>query len=320
MWKTAVIVAACVAFATGAAAQGYPNKPVKMIVPWPAGGVADVAARTIAEEMRATLDQPVVVDNRPGASGKIGTELVSRSPADGYTILYTNPSNHTAPTLANKDVTFDPINDFTPIVQTAEASYFLVVNANAPYKTAKDLIEAARANPGKLNIANAGVGSVSHFALAKFLNEAKIDVVQVSYKGEGPAVNDLLAGAVQMMVMTGAKQFVDDGRLRALATMSPKPWFSLPDVPPMSQAANLPGFKFIGWQGIAGPPKLPPDIVAKLNAAGNAAAKSPKVQKLFQEAGLQPSGGTPEQFAAVIKTDLGTLKQVMAEAHLTFEQ
>ncbi len=320
MWRAAIIAAAWVAMATGAAAQGYPNKPVKMIVPWPAGGVADVAARTIAEEMRATLDQPVVVDNRPGASGKIGTELVARSPADGYTILYTNPSNHTAPTIANKDVNFDPIGDFTPIVQTAEASYFLVVNSNSPYKTAKELIAAARANPGKLNIANAGVGSVSHFALAKFLSEAKIDVVQVSYKGEGPAVNDLLAGAVQMMVMTGAKQFVDDGRLRALATMSPKPWFSLPNVPPMSEAADLPGFKFVGWQGIAGPPKLPPDIVAKLNAAGTAAVKSPKVQKLFRDAGLQPTAGTPEQFATVIKNDLGTLQQVMADAHLTFEQ
>ena len=319
MWRALIAVAATVC-AGQAAAQSYPNKPVHMIVPWPAGGIADVAARTVAEEMRPALGQPVIIDNRPGASGKIGTELTARSAPDGYTILYTNPSNQTAPTLVNVDNTFDPIADFTPIVQTVEASYFLVVSSSSPYKTAKELIAAARAQPGKLNIANAGVGSVSHFALAMFLAEAKLDVVQVSYKGEGPAVTDLLSGAIQMMVMTGAKQYVDDGRLRALATMSAQPFFSLPNVPPMAQAADLPGFKFSGWQGIVGPAKLPKEVVDKLNAAGNAAVKSPRVQASLREGGILPKGGTPGEFGEVIKNDLATLKRVKLEANLKFDQ
>ncbi|HEX9464550.1 MAG TPA: tripartite tricarboxylate transporter substrate binding protein [Alphaproteobacteria bacterium] len=320
MQRIFALLAVLAATTGGAAAQTYPNKPVKMVVPWPAGGVADICARAIGEEMRATLGQPVIIENRPGASGKIGTEVVARSPADGYTIIYTNPSNHTAPTFVDKQIGFDPIADFTPVIQTAEASYFLVVNANSPYKTAKELMAAARAQPGQLNIANAGLGSVSHFALAMFLSSAKIDVVQVSYKGEGPAVNDLLAGAVQMMVMTGAKPFVDDGRLRALATMSPEPWFNLPDVPPMAQAADLPGFKFVGWQGIAGPAKLPKDVQSKLNAAANTALRSERVQNTLREGGIRPTGGAPELLEQAIKTDLATFRRVIAEAHLTFEQ
>lgn len=301
-----------------ALAQAYPSRTVRMIVPWPAGGVADVAARTVAEGMREPLGQPVIIENKPGASGKIGTEFVARSAPDGYTLLYTNPSNQTAPAVVDPKIGFDPVADFTPVAQTARATYFLVVNAKSPYRTAKELIAAARAQPGKLNIANAGVGSVSHFALAMFLTSAHINVVQVVYKGEGPAVNDLLGGAIQMMVMTGAKPFVDDGRLRALATMSPQPWFNLPDVPPMAEAADLPGFSFLGWQGIVGPAGLPPQVREKLNAAANAALRSPRVQSVFSQAGIQPAGGSPQEFEATIKNDVVTLRKVMADAHLTF--
>jgi tripartite-type tricarboxylate transporter receptor subunit TctC len=307
--------------ATGAAlAQTYPDRPVRMIVPWPAGGVADVAARVIADGMRETLGQPVIVDNRPGASGKIGTEFVARSTPDGYTILYSNPSNQTAPAVVDPKIGFDPVADFTSVALTARSSYFLVVNSNAPYKTAKELIAAARAKPGQMNIANAGVGSVSHFALAMFLTSAHIDVVQVVYKGEGPAVNDLLAGALQMMVMTGAKPFVDDGRLRALATMSPKPWFNLPDVPPMAEAADLPGFSFVGWQGIVGPAQLPPAVRDRLNAAANAALRAPRVQSVITEAGLQTAGGAPQELEAIVKNDVVTFRKVITDAHLTFTQ
>ena len=303
---------------SAALAQSYPDRPVRMIVPWPAGGVADVAARAVAEGMRGPLGQPVIIENRPGASGKIGTEFVARSAPDGYTLLYTNPSNQTAPAVVDPKIGFDPVADFTPVALTAQASYFLVVNSKSPYKTAKELIAAARAHPGQMNIANAGVGSVSHFALALFLSSAHINVVRVVYKGEGPAVNDLLAGAIQMMVMTGAKPFVDAGRLRALATMSPKPWFNLPNVPPMAQAADLPGFHFVGWQGIVGPAGLPPGVRDKLNAAANAALHSPLVKSTFDQAGIQAAGGPPQAIEATIKNDMVTFRKVIAEAHLTF--
>ncbi len=312
------VTAALLTAAAAASAQSYPTRPVHMIVPWPAGGVADVAARAVADGMREPLGQPVIIDNRPGASGKIGTEFVARSAPDGYTLLYTNPSNQTAPAVVDPKIGFDPVADFTPVALTARASYFLVVNANSPYRTAKELIAAARARPGQMNIANAGVGSVSHFALAMFLTSARIDVVQVVYKGEGPAVNDLLAGALQMMVMTGAKPFVDDGRLRALATMSPKPWFNLPDVPPMAEAADLPGFSFIGWQGIVGPARLPAEIRDRLNAAANAALRAQRVQSVFNEAGIQTAGGPPQELEQLVNNDVATFRKVIADAHLTF--
>ncbi len=316
LWITAML--ALLAAPGAAQAQDYPSRPVRMIVPWPAGGVADVAARAVADGMREPLGQPVIVDNRPGASGKIGTEFVARSAPDGYTLLYTNPSNQTAPAVVDPKIGFDPVADFTPVALTARASYFLVVNSKSPYMTAKELIAAARAKPGQMNIANAGVGSVSHFALAMFLTSAHIDVVQVVYKGEGPAVNDLLAGALQMMVMTGAKPFVDDGRLRALATMSPKPWFNLPNVPPMAEAADLPGFSFVGWQGIVGPARLPAQIRDRLNAAANAALHAPRVQSVFSEAGIQTAGGSPQEIEDTIKNDVVTFRKVIADAHLTF--
>lgn len=318
IWMAAAL-ALLIAPGTGFA-QTYPNRPVRMVVPWPAGGVADVAARAVADGMRETLGQPVIVDNRPGASGKIGTEFVARAAPDGYTVLYTNPSNQTAPAVVDPKIGFDPVADFTPVALTARATYFLVVNAKSPYKTAKELIAAARANPGKMNIANAGIGSVSHFALAMFLTSAHIDVVQVVYKGEGPAVNDLLGGALQMMVMTGAKPFVDDGRLRALATMSPKPWFNLPNVPPMAEAADLPGFSFVGWQGIVGPAQLPAQVRDKLNAAANAALRAPRVHSIFNEAGILEAGGAPQELEQTIKNDVVTFRKVIADAHLTFNQ
>ncbi len=302
-----------------ASAQSYPNHPIKMIVPWPAGGVADVAARAVAEEMRGPLGQPIVIDNRPGASGKIGTELVVHAAPDGYTLLYTNPSNQTAPAVVNPKIGFDPVTDFTPVIQTVQATYFLVVNANSPIKSVADLVAAAKAHPGKLNYGNAGIGSVSHFAVAKFLTSAKIDVVSVAYKGEAAAVADLLAGSVQMMFMTGAKPYVDEGRLRALGTCSPEPWFTLPNVPTIA-GAGLPGFQFLGWQGIVAPAKTPADIVQKLNAAANTALKSPRTRKILEEQGVKPIGGSPDVIAQTIKSDVPTFRQVIADAHLTFEQ
>jgi tripartite-type tricarboxylate transporter receptor subunit TctC len=301
-----------------AVAQGYPNKPVHVVVPWPPGGIADMIGRVFADEMRNGLGQPTVVENRPGASGKIGTEYVAHAAPDGYTILFTNPSNHTTPVVAMANPSFDPVNDFTPIIQTSATTYFLVVSAQSPYKTAKDLIEAARAQPGKLNYANAGIGSVSHFAIEMFLHQAGIKVVSVPYRGEGPAVTDIIAGTVQMMFMTGAKQYVDDGRIRALGTAAAEPWFNLPDVPPIAKA-GLPGFVFEGYQGFVGPAKMPTDIRDKLNTAVNEALNQPRVRKVLMEQGIKPVGGKPELIADAIKSDMVKFRQVIADANLKLE-
>jgi tripartite-type tricarboxylate transporter receptor subunit TctC len=309
---------AATALATSASAQSFPNKPIRMVVPWPAGGIADLCGRVIAEGMAAALGQPVYVDNRPGASGKIGTEFVAHAAPDGYTMLFSNPSNHTTPAVADPKLGFDPINDFSPIILTSSTTYFLVVRSQSPFKTARELIEGARAKPGQLNYANAGIGSVSHFAIEMFLTQAGIKVVSVPYKGEAAAVTDLIAGAVQMMFMTGAKQYVDDGRLRALGTTAPEPWFNLPSVPPIAQA-GLPGFTFVGWQGLVGPAKLPADIRDKLNAAANTALQQPRVRSTFLDNGIKPVGGKPQLIADAISNDMVKFRQVIVDAHLKLE-
>jgi tripartite-type tricarboxylate transporter receptor subunit TctC len=301
-----------------ASAQPFPNRPIRMVVPWPAGGIADVCGRVIAEGMAAALGSPVYVDNRPGASGKIGTEFVAHAAPDGYTMLFSNPSNHTTPAVADPKLGFDPINDFSPILLTSSTTYFLVVSTQSPIKSARELIEVARAKPGQLNYANAGIGSVSHFAIEMFLTQAKINVVSVPYKGEAAAVTDLIANAVQMMFMTGAKPYVDDGRLRALGTTAPEPWFNLPDVPPIAEA-GLPGFTFVGWQGLVGPAKMPPEIRDRLNAAGNTALQQPRVRQTLLDAGIKPVGGEPKLIADAISNDMVKFRKVIVDANLKLE-
>jgi tripartite-type tricarboxylate transporter receptor subunit TctC len=305
--------------ATGiASAQPYPNRPIRLVVPWPAGGIADICGRVIGEEMRTVLGQPVVIENRPGASGKIGTEYVAHAAPDGYTILFTNPSNHTTPAVVEPKLGFDPIADFTPIILTSTTTYFLVVSGQSPIKSAAELIEVARAKPGQLNYANAGIGSVSHFAIEMFLTQAKLNVVSVPYKGEAAAVTDLMAGAVQMMFMTGAKPYVDDGRLKALGTTAPEAWFNLPDVPPIAQA-GLPGFTFVGWQGLVGPAKLPLEIRDRLNTAANASLQQPRVRSTLLDAAIKPVGGEPKLIAEAISNDMVKFRKVIADANLKFE-
>jgi tripartite-type tricarboxylate transporter receptor subunit TctC len=301
-----------------ARAEDYPTRAVRIVVPWAAGGVADIAARALADDMRENLGQAVIVDNRPGASGKIGTQAVAHAAPDGYTLLLAVPSGQTLPTIIDKDLGFDPIADFKPIAQLASSTYFLVVRPSLPVASAAELIAYARAHPNKLSYGSIGNGSSTHIAGTMLATAAKIDVVHVPYKGEAPVVQDLLAGQLDFAFVIDARAHVAAGKVRVLGTTAPEPWFTLPDVP--SLGATLPGFKFLAWQGLLAPAATPDDIAAKLNAAVNKSVAGGRLAGVLTQQGFKPVGGAPTVFTHTIEEDLRTVRQAVADAHLTFDK
>lgn len=316
----AMVVLTLLAALTGqAAAQGYPNKPVHIVITTPAGGLADVVGRTIAEELHGQLGQPVVVDNKPGASGKIGTEMVARAAPDGYTLLFTNPSSHTLPTLTDPNPTYDPVADFAPIARTGTVAYFLIARPDLPAKSVTELVALAKAQPGKLNFANNAIGSSSHFAAAMFATMAGIEVVHVPYKGENPVSVDLMGGQVDMAFLSGAKQLVEGGKLRALGVSTLEPFPTMPQVPPIA-SAGLPGFSIQGWHGMLAPAKTPPDIIAKLNQALGTVQRGERLKKVLMDNGAAPAPpGPPEDLAKAIAEDLAIGRKLIAEHRIKLE-
>lgn len=301
-----------------AQAESYPARPVKLVVPWLAGGVADISARALAEGMRDALGQPVIVENRPGASGKIGVSLAAHAAPDGYTLLLGSPSAMTLPTVADPQPGFDPVKDFVPIAQLSSSTYFLVVAPALGFDSTAGLIAYARAHPGALNYGSWGNGTATHIAGAMLASAAGIDVVHVPYKGDGPVMQDLIAGRLQFAFVIEAKPNVEAGRLRALGTTSPEPWFTMPDVPPIGQSA-LPGFQFMAWQGLLAPAGTPDDIISTLNRTTNLALQSERMRAILTRSGFKPVGGAPAQLARTIDADLATIRRVAAEAHPKFE-
>jgi tripartite-type tricarboxylate transporter receptor subunit TctC len=300
-----------------AQAESYPARPIKIVVPWPAGGVADISARALAEAMRGLLGQVAIIDNRAGASGKIGTELVAHAPPDGYTLLLGSPSGLTLPTVVDPKLGFDPVTDFKPIAQLSSSTYFLVINPALPIGSTAELIAHARAHPGALNYGSWGNGTATHLAGAMLASAAGIDIVHVPYKGEAPVVQDLMAGQLDLAFVIDARSNVESGRLRALGTTAPEPWFTLPAVPSIGQ--SLPGFKFQAWQGVLAPAGTSDAIAATLNAAVNRALQSERMRAILTQSGFKPVGGDATQLARTIDEDLATIRKVVAEAHLHFD-
>jgi len=257
------------AFAQDAAAN-YPHQPIKLMVPWPPGGGVDTTARIVSDMLGHRLGQPFVVDNRAGAGGNIGTELAARQKPDGYNLLMSSISpNAVNASLYNK-LGFDPVKDFEPIVYVSAVPNILVVPGDSPFKTAKDVIDAARANPGKLNYASGGIGSSQHLAAVQFATAAKIDIVHVPYKGTAPAEADLAAGHVSIMLdTTTCLPFVASGKMRALAVASKKRNPALPDVPTFDEV-GLSGVYASSWYGLSAPAGTTKAIIDELNAAAHA--------------------------------------------------
>ena len=292
----------------------YPNKPIKMIVPLAVGGTGDTLARAIGEGMSKELGQPVVVDNKPGAGGLVGTELVASSPADGYTLLSISPSHVINPALHVAKKTYDPIKDFEPITVMANTHQVIVVHPSVPVNSLKELIDYAKKNPGKLNYGSAGTGSATHLNMSLFLSMAGIDIVHVPYKGSTQARQDVLAGQVQVAMdgLLPVQPLIKDGRLKALAITSSKRAQSNPEIPTIGEV--VPGYASDTWYGIVVPAGTPKDVVAKLHGAAVKALASPVVRERLSKLGAEPVGNSVEDFRKLLESEQKTWTKVVKES------
>jgi tripartite-type tricarboxylate transporter receptor subunit TctC len=296
---------AIVALGAGLAqAQSYPSRPIKLIVPWPPGGGVDTAARMIADPLGQRLGQPVVVDNRPGAAGNIGTAIAAREKPDGYTLLMASLSPHSVnPHLYDK-LGFEPIKDFAPIALVYTVPSFLVVPAASPANTAQELVALAKASPGKLNFGSGGPGSSQHLFGVMFNTATRIDTVHIAYKGTSPAEQGLIAGQVDYMLdPPTCLPFVAAGRLKALAVASPKRSPELPNVPTLDEV-GIKGVYTLTYYGVAAPAGTPRDIVARLNAEINAVLRSDEVRARLAKLAADPGTGTPEEFGQFMESEM----------------
>ena len=305
--KMARLVAALVvtSLTTIAAAQDYPgNKPIKLVVPFPAGGGTDIFARVIGNKLAETLKWVVVVDNKPGAGGNIGIDAVAKSPPDGYTIGLGQTSNLAINPSLYAKLPYDPLKDFVPIVLVADAPLVLVVPANSPFKTVADVVAAAKKKPGDVTFGSPGNGTVAHLTGELFQMAAGVKFQHIPYKGSAQALTDLMGGQVQvyMSSIPTALSHIKGGKLRALAVTSPKRAPSLPDVPTIAEAGYK-GFDANTWFGLVAPAGTPAPIVTKINAEVNRILKMPDVKEKFAAEGGGPIGGSSQEFAALLKSD-----------------
>ena len=304
--------------AAGAAgAQSYPQRPVHMIVPYAVGGASDVTARIVAAKLSERLGQPVVVDNRTGAGGVIGTEAAARAAPDGYTLLLGSSSEIVQLPAVARQIAYDPVRDFVPIAMVSDIALVLVAHPSLGVNSVQDLVALAKRKPGAINYGSAGIGATSHLAMAMFNAMTNTKMVHVPYKGSAPATADLVAGHLQVGTPTlpAALPYEKSGQLKVLAVTSAKRWPTLPNIPTLAES-GLPDYECILWTGLMAPAGTPPDIVALLYRETAAALKQPDVQEALRRQGGEVNAAGPEQFAAVIKADLQKWKRVVREADI----
>ncbi|OAI52856.1 hypothetical protein AYO46_04205 [Betaproteobacteria bacterium SCGC AG-212-J23] len=286
-------------------AQGYPAKPVKLIVPFPVGGIADIYGRIVAAKLSETWGQPVVVDNRTGAGGNIGADLVAKAPPDGYTIGIGSIGTHAVNVTLFSRMPYDAVNDFAPIAHLLEAEGLLVVHPSVPANSVPELIAYARANPGTLSFASAGMGTSSHLAGELFKAMAKVDMNHIPYKGNTPAITDLLAGQTTMLfaTMPTVLPHVKAGKLRPLATIGAQRSAAVPDLPTVAES-GLPGFAVTNWVGFFAPARTSPEIVQRWNAETLKIMQTPEMQARLLNEGARFIPMTPDQFGAFVKSEI----------------
>ena len=313
----AAMLAALALVPTLAAAQAFPGKPIKIIVPYSPGGTTDLLARLVAQKMSERLGQPVIVDNKPGANGMIGSDMVAKAPPDGYTLGIASPGSHAANASLYKDISYDTVKDFTPITLGVSAPMLLVVHPSLGVNSVKELIAAAKAKPGAISYASGGSGSSQHLAMEQFKMMAGIDMSHVPYKGSAASYPDLIGGSVkaEIDVVPTALPPVKGGRLKVLATGSAKRLAMLPDVPTIAEA-GVPGYESSSWYGFVAPAKLPKDILDKLHAEIVRALKQPDVVEKLTNAGVIVVAGTPQEFAAHIRTEMDKSAKVIKAANI----
>jgi tripartite-type tricarboxylate transporter receptor subunit TctC len=291
--------------------QSYPNKPIRMVVPFAAGGPTDLIGRLLAQKLNVSLGQSFVLDNRGGGGAIVGSEIVAKSPPDGYTWLVTTGS-HTSNSAFNQNVPYDPVRDFTPVTMLARNfGQVLVVHPSVPARTVKELITLAKARPGVMNYASAGIGNILYIAAEMMKSMTGVNIVDIQYKGAGPAFNDLLGGHVDMCFAPTqtALPLIQSGRLRALAMTGPTRWKVLPDVPTM-QESGLKDYDLVGWFGMWLPAGASPELVSRIFTETVRALGEPDVKQRFDELGLEPVGSRPEAFAKFIEQDAAFMREL----------
>ncbi len=317
MKKTLAGLCAALAFAGSVWAQSYPQRPIRIIVPFPAGGIADTFARSIGQKLNEAWSQPVVVENRTGAGGNIGAEAVAKAPPDGYTLVMGNIGTHALNVSLFQQLPFDPVRDFAPIALVLEADGLLVVPPSLPVSSVQDLIQLARSKPGSLAYGSAGMGTTSHLAGELFKSMAKVDITHVPYKGNVPALTDLLGGQIQMMfaTMPTALPHVKAGKLKALASIRSARTKALPEVPTVSEA--LAGFDANNWIGLFAPAGTPSEIVHLLNAEVVKVMNTAEMRKRVETEGATFSPMSAEQFADFVRKEVIEWRKIIRAAGIT---
>lgn len=306
----ALALAACAANAQGT--RSYPNKPIRLLVPFAPGGGTDIVARVLAQKLTESFKQSVVVDNRAGGGGTIGAELAVRAAPDGYTMIMVSGSYSTNAALYK--LPYDPVNDITPLALIGETGFVLSLHPSLPIKSAKELIDYAKANPRKLNYASTGTGGITHLATELFDMLAGVQMTHVPYKGTGPALNDLLGGQIQLMfgAMPAMVPHIKTNRLRGVAVTTTKRNNAVPDLPPLAE--TLPGYEAVLWYASWGPKGLPRDIVALWNNEINRIVGTQEMKDRMAGEGLEPAGGPPERFRDVLQRDVAKWTKVVKTA------
>jgi tripartite-type tricarboxylate transporter receptor subunit TctC len=302
------------------AAQPYPAKVIRYVVPFPAGGPLDIVARALGQELNRSWGQPVIVDNRPGAGGNIGAELVARSPADGYTILMGAVSTHAINVTLYRKLPYDPVKDFAPVTLITSVPNVLVVHPAVPARNVRELIALAKSQPGQLNFASGSTGSAGHLAGELFKTMAGVDMAHIPYKGAAPAVVDLIAGHVSLMFdnLASALPNIKGNRVRALAVTTLRRSPFLPEVPTVSEA-GLRGFDVGTWFGVFAPAGTPPDIVNKLNAEIARILRTPGMKERLAGLGAEPQPDTPAEFAALVRSEIAKYAQIVKASGATVD-
>lgn len=306
--------------APDARGQTYPSKPVRMVMPFPAGGPTDILGRLLAERLRETLAQNVVVDNRPGGAGMIGAVVAAKSPPDGYTLFLGGITTLAIAPFVQKDMPYDPLRDFQTVTQTTISPLLLMVHPSLPVRTVKEFLALARARPGDINYASSGPGGSGHLAGELFQSVTKTRLVHVPYRGAPPALNDLVAGQVQVMfgTMLASVPHVRSGKIRAVAVTGPKRSMAVPEVPTFAEA-GLPAYDASSWNGILVPAGTPRAIVDRLHADLAKILRAPNVFDRIAADGPVAVGGTPEEFTAYIKAEQAKWAKVVREAGIRIE-
>lgn len=319
-WIASLLLCACANPAMPALAQNFPVKPIRLIVPWPPGGGVDISARTLGPKLAESLGQPVVVDNRGGAAGMIGTEVAARAPADGYTILHGAAGPNAILPLLNPKAPYDVLKDFTEVAHFANTIYVMVVHPALPAKNLKELIALAKAKPGQLTIGASGTATPAHISGELFRVAAGISITPVFYKGAAAAVVDTLGGQISMTIETisPALPHVKAGKLRALGVTSAKRSTQLPDVPTIAES-GFPGFEVINWYGILAPARTPPGVIARLNREITQITRTPDTRARLVSYGLEVVESTAEEYTAFRKADAAKWAKIIKDTNLKYD-